>query len=63
MFLKGKIIQKPGKIELWFFDTALPLNAHYHCMGFKLCPGQDNGQTDGRTDGQGGDYMLSLRGT
>jgi hypothetical protein len=35
IFLKGEIIQKPGKIELWFFDTALPLNAIHHCMKFK----------------------------
>jgi hypothetical protein len=33
--IRGDIVQKPGKKELWFFDTALPLNALYHCMKFK----------------------------
>jgi hypothetical protein len=35
IFLKGEIIKKPGKIELWFFDTALLFNALYHCMKFE----------------------------
>jgi hypothetical protein len=26
---------KGGKIELWFFDTALHLNALYNCVKFK----------------------------
>jgi hypothetical protein len=35
-FLKAETIQILGKTtELWFFDTALPLNALYHCMKFK----------------------------
>jgi hypothetical protein len=49
MFLKGEIIQKPCKIELWFFDTALPLNALYHCMGFQVMT-RTRQRTDRRTD-------------
>jgi hypothetical protein len=52
------IIKKPGKIELWFFDTALPLNALFYCIKFQqliskgfLSYAPDK-TTDGRTDEQ-----------
>jgi hypothetical protein len=35
IFLQGEIIQKWGKTGLWFFGTALCLNALFHCVQFK----------------------------
>jgi hypothetical protein len=35
IFLKEETIKKRGKIESWFFDNALRLNAFYHCVQMK----------------------------
>jgi hypothetical protein len=56
IFLKGEKIQKRGKTELWFFGTALRLNAHYHCVHFKQIMLKDfqvmfqTSKTDGQSD-------------
>jgi hypothetical protein len=62
--VKGQIIQKWGKTELWFFGTVLHINALYHCMQFKqiIHKGFQVMLRTNTTDGQDGDYMLSLRG-
>jgi hypothetical protein len=68
IFLKGEIIQKRCKIELWFFDTALHLMPsttvkfkQIISKGFQVML-RTRQWMDRRTEGQGGDYMLSLWG-
>jgi hypothetical protein len=64
IFLKGEIIQKSGKIELRFFNTALPLNALYYCMNWIISKGFQIYAPDKKTDGQtnGRSYEWSFIG-